>query len=110
MGQGLHREGRAKKAEEFSFAMPVPDSAIAEEREKARELRASQWWQAQIASGRCHYCGKTFKPSELTMDHIIPVARGGKSDRHNVVPCCKQCNNEKKWLTPAEQILRQLGD
>ncbi len=43
------------------------------------------------------------------MDHIVPVVRGGKSVRGNVVPCCKTCNNEKKYLTPAEIIMKKLG-
>ena len=81
---------------------------VARERSKARDLRNSQWWKEQLAAGRCHYCGGSFKPEELTMDHIVPVARGGRSSRGNVVPCCKKCNNEKKYLTPAEIILRSL--
>ena len=44
------------------------------------------------------------------MDHILPVARGGKSTRGNVVPCCKECNNNKKYLTPAEMILKELEE
>lgn len=82
--------------------------AIARERIKARELRKSAWWKNQLARGICHYCGKKFSPAELTMDHIVPVARGGKSSRGNVVPCCKECNNRKKYLTPAEMILNDL--
>ena len=35
------------------------------------------------------------------MDHLIPLARGGKSERHNLVPACKECNN-KKYLLPTE--------
>jgi 5-methylcytosine-specific restriction endonuclease McrA len=88
--------------------MRVPEGHVRREREKARALRQSQWWKNQIASGICHYCGGKFPPSELTMDHVIPVARGGRSERGNVVPCCKACNNEKKYLTPAEQILETL--
>ena len=42
------------------------------------------------------------------MDHIVPVARGGRSVRGNVVPCCKECNNKKTYLTPAEIIMEQL--
>ena len=78
-------------------------------RERARALRKSDWWRAQLARGICHYCGKKFPPEELTMDHIVPVVRGGKSVRGNVVPCCKTCNNEKKYLTPAEIIMKKLG-
>ena len=88
--------------------MTASPEHVARERARARELRASQWWKNQLATGICHYCGKKFPPSELTMDHVIPVARGGKSDKGNVVPCCHACNQTKKYLTPAEQILAEL--
>jgi 5-methylcytosine-specific restriction endonuclease McrA len=81
---------------------------VARERAKAKELRKSQWWLQELAKGVCHYCGEIFQPSELTMDHILPVVRGGKSIKSNCVPCCKACNNDKKYLTPAEMILRDL--
>ena len=78
------------------------------ERAKARELRRTDWWRAQLQKGVCHYCGRTVGAGNLTMDHVVPVARGGKSVRSNCVPCCKDCNNEKKAYTPAEQILNRL--
>ena len=81
---------------------------IKRERAKARELRATDWWRAQLAKGECHYCRRTVGAENLTMDHVVPVARGGKSTRGNCVPCCKECNNEKKAYTPAEQILNRL--
>lgn len=103
MGKGLHR--RADPGAVFP-----PDSAqIKREREKAKALRQSAWWKSRIAAGKCHYCGGAFPPEELTMDHVIPVARGGKSDKGNVVPCCKACNTGKKALTPAEIVLDGLG-
>jgi len=81
---------------------------VKRERAKAKELRKSDWWRKQVGSGICHYCGGTFPPEDLTMDHILPVVRGGKSTRTNCVPCCKTCNNEKKYLTPAELIMQEL--
>ncbi len=36
------------------------------------------------------------------MDHRIPLSRGGASDRENLVPACKECNNRKKYLLPHE--------
>jgi hypothetical protein len=36
------------------------------------------------------------------MDHIVPVIRGGKTTKGNVVPVCKECNNKKKYLLPME--------
>ena len=81
---------------------------VARERARARELRGSPWWRQQLAAGRCHYCGGTFPPQALTMDHVIPVARGGRSTRGNVVPACTACNRAKRHLTPAEQVLNAL--
>ncbi|RII27298.1 MAG: HNH endonuclease [Geobacter sp.] len=84
------------------FIIEVSEQEIKREREKARELRASQWWKNRLAKGVCHWCGGTFPPDELSMDHIVPVIRGGKSTRGNVVPACKECNNRKKHLLPIE--------
>ena len=83
---------------------------VARERARARDLRKSAWWKQQLAKGVCHYCGKPFPAAELTMDHILPVVRGGKSTKSNCVTACKACNNAKKYLTPAELILRELDE
>ena len=82
---------------------------VAREKKKASALKKSQWWKNEIAKGICHYCGWHFKSSELTMDHIVPISRGGKSSKGNVVPCCKKCNTEKKYLTPVEIKLQELN-
>lgn len=84
------------------FVVEVSEQEIKREKEKARELRRSQWWKNRVAHGVCHYCGQTFPPDELTMDHLVPVVRGGKSTRGNVAPACKECNNRKKYLLPVE--------
>jgi 5-methylcytosine-specific restriction endonuclease McrA len=72
------------------------------ERDKARDLRRSQWWRNRIASGLCHYCGRRVPPGELTLDHIVPLVRGGRSTRGNCVPACKTCNSAKQDLLPTE--------
>jgi len=93
------------------YYTPASDEHIARERHQARDLRQSQWWKRQLAEGRCHYCRQEFSPRELTMDHVVPVARGGYSRRGNVVPCCKDCNNQKQSMLPVEwtQYLEGLG-
>ena len=83
----------------------APEAHIKKEREKARELRASQWWKRKLNEGLCFHCGQKFPPGDLSMDHLIPVGRGGHSDKNNVVPSCKPCNTAKKSLTPAERLL-----
>ena len=84
------------------FISHTDEITITREREKARELRQSQWWKRRLDRGRCHYCGKSFPPRELTMDHIVPLVRGGKSRKGNVVPACKDCNNKKRHMLPIE--------
>ena len=74
----------------------VSEEEIRRERQKAKELRSSQWWKRRCSSGICHYCGKKVPARSLTMDHIVPMARGGKSTKGNVVPSCKECNTAKK--------------
>jgi 5-methylcytosine-specific restriction endonuclease McrA len=84
------------------FVSEVSEEEIRREKHKARTLRQSQWWKRRRSSGRCHFCGRKFPPRELTMDHIVPIVRGGKSTRGNVVPACKECNSKKKYMLPIE--------
>lgn len=92
------------------YHLDVDRKHVARERERARKLRNSDWWRARVAEGLCHYCQKKFRPEELTMDHVVPVARGGTSTRGNVVPACSACNATKKLETPAERLLRELEE
>ncbi len=48
---------------------------------------------------RCQYCGSK---NQLTIDHIIPVSKGGKSNFENCVAACKPCNNKKRNRIPSE--------
>jgi 5-methylcytosine-specific restriction enzyme A len=72
------------------------------ERAKARELRQSQWWKNRIGQGICYYCERRLAPKELTLDHVVPLVRGGQSSRGNCVPACKECNSRKQHLLPME--------
>jgi 5-methylcytosine-specific restriction protein A len=80
----------------------IPEDELKRERAKARGIRQSQWWKRKRSEGICYFCKLKFPPKELTMDHIVPLTRGGKSTKGNLVPCCKECNNKKKYLLPLE--------
>jgi 5-methylcytosine-specific restriction endonuclease McrA len=84
------------------YAYDLDEADIKRERRKARELRATQWWKRRLAKGVCHYCRRKKPPGELSMDHIVPIARGGRSTKGNVVPACKACNVKKRQLLPME--------
>jgi 5-methylcytosine-specific restriction endonuclease McrA len=58
-----------------------------------------------LAEGRCAYC-QMIKP--LTMDHIIPLSRGGRHTKENVIPACRSCNARKKNHL-LEEIFDQFG-
>ena len=47
----------------------------------------------------CAYCGSTIA---LTIEHILPVSRGGKSTFENCVAACTKCNSRKGNRTPSE--------
>lgn len=96
--RGRNQRRKARPADGYSYL----DDHILREKQKARELRKTPWWKKKLAEGICYYCGKTVPPDELTMDHKIPLSRGGMSEKINIVACCKECNNKKKYLLPTE--------
>lgn len=100
MGRKDERRGGRRESERTFWEMPPSD--IDQEKRRARELRHSGWWRQKIARGECFYCGLKVRPDELTMDHIIPLSRGGRSEKINIVPACKECNNRKRYLLPSE--------
>lgn len=54
----------------------------------------------------CQYCGVRQSPTKLTIDHVVPRARGGKTEWTNVVTSCLSCNADKGDRTPAEAGLK----
>jgi 5-methylcytosine-specific restriction endonuclease McrA len=87
---------------------------------KAWRVRNPEWWQkrrAALASventltteewlevlseynHKCVYCGRS--DVKLTMDHIIPISKGGPNIKNNVVPACRSCNSRKGAKDPS---------
>lgn len=50
--------------------------------------------------GVCQFCG--VKPRQCTVDHLIPLARGGTDDASNLAVACRRCNSIKHTKTPLE--------
>lgn len=87
---------------------PASDAHRRKEKAKAQELRNSQWWKQVLGRGTCYHCEEKFRPQELTMDHLIPIARGGMTSKNNCVPSCKACNTKKGYKTRAEIAMEEL--
>jgi 5-methylcytosine-specific restriction endonuclease McrA len=51
---------------------------------------------------RCQYCGAKLAASELTLDHITPRSKRGRSTQENLVTACVRCNTRKGSRTPEE--------
>ncbi len=50
----------------------------------------------------CFYCKKGLLYRDATIDHKVPVARGGPNEFKNLVAACTGCNSLKGYLTPEE--------
>ena len=96
------KPGTTNTAFDVDFVVEVDEEDLRREKAKARELRNTQWWKNKRATGLCNYCRQRFPARELTMDHVVPLVRGGRTTKSNVVPCCKSCNDKKSYLLPVE--------
>jgi len=54
---------------------------------------------------RCAYCGRQLE--KLTIDHIVPLSRGGAHTKENVVPACRSCNSSKHNSSLLVYLLRR---
>ena len=88
------------------------DRQIETERRRARLMGAegsfseAEWSDLKRKySFRCAYCGKKKK---LTMDHVVPLIRGGRHDKTNIVPACVNCNAQKSTADWSHK-LRKVG-
>lgn len=58
----------------------------------------------------CQYCGRSAYDTDLEIEHIIPISKGGNDDTRNLVTACSECNRSKgaRILTIGE--LQQIAD
>jgi len=68
------------------------------------ELRTSRKSILARDDHTCQYCGEA--RGALTIDHVIPKDRGGRTEWGNLVCCCTRCNNLKGNRTPEEASMR----
>jgi 5-methylcytosine-specific restriction endonuclease McrA len=71
---------------------------------RGRQRRSSSKRNRILARDRykCQYCGVKGNDFTLTMDHLLPVSRGGPTSPENLVAACKPCNDRKGARTPEE--------
>lgn len=67
-----------------------------------RDVKYSRQTLFQRDNFRCAYCGNSFAKHDLTVDHIVPRAQGGRTHWMNTVSSCTPCNARKADRTPEE--------
>ena len=99
---------RAYKAEKDKAYRQTPSGRASMARNKSKrksgdpgKLTGKQWLSVlKKFENRCAYCGTS--DACLTMDHFIPISKGGKTIIENIVPACISCNSSKQ-NKPAEE-------
>ncbi len=98
-------EGKAKQKAASAAYFATPEGKAkrlaAKNRRRARKLNApgphhtaKQWVDKRAEyDQRCAYCFR--KPKRLTLDHVVPLIRGGSNAIENCVPACATCNSSK---------------
>lgn len=66
---------------------------------KLRNSKRRQAFKRMLLCGRawveCHYCGKHLTFDTITLDHVIPLSKGGPMGIRNIVAACLVCNRQR---------------
>jgi len=86
-----------QKVHTANYAIALPEIIVLTmyDRLPQRDVKYSRENVFMRDKNKCQYCGTHHPNKELTIDHVIPKALGGKSIWSNVVACCKTCNGRK---------------
>jgi 5-methylcytosine-specific restriction endonuclease McrA len=90
----------------LTIAVPRVIRLVAFDRVPRREVKFNRRNIFARDGNRCQYCGKRFPTSDLSLDHVIPRSRGGRTGWNNIVCACMRCNVRKGGRTPREAGLR----
>lgn len=72
----------------------LADRLRKQQRRKAGGFTKQEWQMVLEAYGnKCVYCGSS--GTKLTIDHVVPVSKGGKHEKDNIVPACGPCNSSR---------------
>lgn len=93
-----------------------PDEAAKVKSAEARDKRVAEAADGTLTGSvirglfysakQCPYCGDPFTKSRKSLDHIVPLSKGGTHGLANVLICCYECNRKKQCLSLTEWLLR----
>ncbi len=111
-------QGKAEVIEEhdteihsISFSMKIPSVLRMLSMVRLKRRVPVKFTRANIFARdgcKCGYCGEKFPTEELTFDHVVPVAAGGKKTWENIITACVDCNSRKAGRTPQQAGMKLL--
>jgi 5-methylcytosine-specific restriction endonuclease McrA len=98
------------KVHSASLAIAIPEiiTLVRYDKLPTREVKYSRENVFHRDHYKCQYCGNIFPIRDLTVDHIVPRSKGGKTIWNNIASSCKPCNNIKANRTPEEAHMRLI--
>jgi len=90
----------------FSILIPRVIRLVEYDKVPRREVKFSRRNILARDENRCQYCSKKLPTSQLSLDHVTPKSRGGKSTWTNVVTACTPCNTRKGGRMPWEASMK----
>ena len=112
----IRQDSPEKAAERMARFLMSPPSRISAEKVAKRKYDATRKAMppgladrlAAIQGWKCHYCRRPMRaahsdwPDRATVDHRLPVSRGGTNHKANTVAACARCNTFKGSMTERE--------
>jgi 5-methylcytosine-specific restriction endonuclease McrA len=111
-----NKEEIIKKVSQWNKNNPekrVRYMTVENQKRRARKKQAggsfvrSQWLKLlKEFGGKCVYCGSSVK---MSMDHFVPLSKGGSHCHGNIVPSCMNCNSNKRENDPMDWVVKNFG-
>jgi len=104
--EGIEEYDRHVRSTHLVIKMPAVVRLITAFRRPRHRVKFSR--QNVLARDRwkCQFCGQKRPIAELTFDHVVPRAQGGKTSWENIVTACQRCNARKGNRTPEQAGMR----
>lgn len=102
---GTKEAATDEDTKETTTNKPITDTAGGDETKKTKRRPFTQAERMQVYTrdrGICGICGAFVPPNELTIDHVIPISKGGTYELNNLQCCCRRCNLLKADALPEE--------
>lgn len=108
------RDGRRRRSRDLDPAVMVgmnpvrPAANMAAEQSRPSIPQRLRFEVLRRDKHSCTYCGATPPHARLTVDHVMPVALGGKTSPENLVTACTDCNKGKASIAPDEAVVADV--